>query len=346
MQRDRIEELLIKFRSVRVAVIGDFCIDAYWVLDPSRSVVSVESGRATVPVREQTYGLGGAGNIVQNLAALGAETLYALGVVGDDLFGRELTRLLERLYVDTSGVVIQKGAWATPVYGKPFYGQEELARLDFGMWNEINERTETELLQHMDRIIKQVQAVIINQQLQRNMYSERIVREINAFVGRHEETIFLVDSRDRSREFKKVIHRLNEKEAAAHCEEDMDAPKGISLRDVHRFAAGIHKETGKPVFISRGRRGGMVCWSRRIDNVPGIETGKEIDSVGAGDTAASTLAAALAAGANPLEAAELANLASAVTVQKIRTTGTASPEEILQLFERMGNQSSCRRDEG
>ena len=90
------------------------------------------------------------------------------------------------------------------------------------------------------------------------------------------------------------------------------------------------------MFISRGARGALVCHGGRMEEIPGIPIDGETDPVGAGDTSVAALAAALAAGASPLEAGELANLASAVTVQKLMCTGTASPDEILALFEEKG----------
>ena len=55
--------------------------------------------------------------------------------------------------------------------------------------------------------------------------------------------------------------------------------------------------------------------------------------MGAGDSFLAGAVAALAAGRNPREAAELGNLVAGVTVQKLFATGTASPEEILELAE-------------
>lgn len=68
-----------------------------------------------------------------------------------------------------------------------------------------------------------------------------------------------------------------------------------------------------------------------INEIPGIQLNTKIDTVGAGDTSLSALSSCLAAGVPPAEAAEFANLASAVTIQKLFTTGTASGEEILAL---------------
>jgi sugar/nucleoside kinase (ribokinase family) len=63
--------------------------------------------------------------------------------------------------------------------------------------------------------------------------------------------------------------------------------------------------------------------------------GGPIDPVGAGDTFIAALAAGLAAGATSQEACALASLASGITLRKLHITGTASPEEILDLYQRM-----------
>jgi len=65
-------------------VIGDLCLDIYWFVDSSRSEASLETGLPTHPVREQRYSLGGAGNVVSNLAAAGCRSVRPIGVVGDD----------------------------------------------------------------------------------------------------------------------------------------------------------------------------------------------------------------------------------------------------------------------
>ncbi len=65
--------------------------------------------------------------------------------------------------------------------------------------------------------------------------------------------------------------------------------------------------------------------------MPGLQMLGRIDTVGAGDSALAGIAAALAAGRSALEAAELGNFAAGVTVQKLFTTGTASPEEVLAI---------------
>jgi len=68
-------------------------------------------------------------------------------------------------------------------------------------------------------------------------------------------------------------------------------------------------------------------------HVPAIPVQGPLDPVGAGDSASAGLISAFACGAEVEKAVAFANLAAAVTVRKLGETGTASPEEILALFD-------------
>ena len=86
-----------------MAVCGDFCLDAYWMLHPWGGEVSAETGLRAQAVGRHSYSLGGAANVVANVAALKPASVRAIGIVGDDLFGRELLRQLHGLAADTTG---------------------------------------------------------------------------------------------------------------------------------------------------------------------------------------------------------------------------------------------------
>ena len=66
---------------------------------------------------------------------------------------------------------------------------------------------------------------------------------------------------------------------------------------------------------------------------PGVDVGREVDPVGAGDTVVAAISAVLACAGTPAVAAYVANIAASVTVRKLRTTGTASPAEVLSAAE-------------
>ncbi|MEC7729904.1 MAG: PfkB family carbohydrate kinase, partial [Candidatus Neomarinimicrobiota bacterium] len=87
-----IQNILEKIKTVKIAVFGDLCLDAYWMMDPDGGEVSVETGLKAQAVQEQKYTLGGGANIIANLAALNPAEIKAIGAVGDDMFGYEMLR--------------------------------------------------------------------------------------------------------------------------------------------------------------------------------------------------------------------------------------------------------------
>lgn len=331
MTAERLSELLAAVSTTRIAVVGDYCLDAYWEVDPGLSEVSVETGKATVPVRRQSYSLGGAGNVVMNLAALGVAEIVPVGVLGDDVFGRETARLLAQAGADTSTLLIQGERWSTPVYGKPYIGGEEQPRVDFGVCNEASPETGRRMVGVLAAVLPRVSGVIVNQQLPRGILTDDVIRDLNALAARHPAKMVVVDSRDRSERFHGVAYRLNAHEAARMCGRALPRDQDVPFDAVLRCAAQVHGVSRQPVFVSRGARGAVVAWQGGTCVLPGIQILRKTDPVGAGDTSLAATAACLAAGATPPEAGTVANFASAVTVQKVRTTGTASVQEILEI---------------
>src|ERR1039458_2447082 len=97
MNSDRFSATVDRYPDLRVAVLGDFCLDRYLELDPSKQETSLETGlpvHNVVNVRAQP---GGAGTIVNNLVALGVGTILPVGLVGEDGEGYELSSALENL---------------------------------------------------------------------------------------------------------------------------------------------------------------------------------------------------------------------------------------------------------
>jgi phosphoglycolate phosphatase-like HAD superfamily hydrolase len=106
-----------------------------------------------------------------------------------------------------------------------------------------------------------------------------------------------------------------------------------ALPDLEAFASRLFAGSGKPVFVTRGARGILTVDAAGVHLAPAVQVLGKTDTVGAGDTVTAALALCLGAGLAPAEAAGFANLAAAVTVQKLFQTGTASPEEVLAISE-------------
>ena len=86
----RLQEILSRFSDIKILVVGDFYLDAYWMIDKTRSTLSLETPWHTSPVVDQRYSPGAAGTVTNNLNALGVDTVYVVGVSGEDGFGKTL----------------------------------------------------------------------------------------------------------------------------------------------------------------------------------------------------------------------------------------------------------------
>lgn len=322
-----LEIALAPLHQVNAAVMGDFCLDAYWLFDTETVELSVETGLPVRRVRTQRYSLGGAGNVVANLADLGVGSVRAVGVVGTDLFGAEMLRILERYGVKTQSGMVVDPDWQTMVYSKPCSGPTEENRIDFGAFNTLGSKTIDKLVAALEQAAAASDVVILNQQVPAGVSPPQVIERINGTIAKYPKTHFIVDARHRPHLYRSAILKLNASEAAQFLGKSPDAC--FSETEVRGLALSISQKTGKAVFLTRGEHGIVVAQNGAVQDVPGIQVLGDTDTVGAGDTVVSALAAALGSGQEPLVAARLANTAAMVTVQKLQTTGTATPAEIL-----------------
>jgi rfaE bifunctional protein kinase chain/domain len=335
---ENIENLLPRLPKLHIGIVGDFCLDTYFVVDMSASETSVETGLATQPVRKQRYSLGGAGNVAANLRSMGVGTIRTFGVTGDDPFGRQMRRIMDAAGILDSELLEQKVDWDTHVFTKVLIGEEEQPRLDFGNFNRLRSETAARLLSDLERWLPELDILIVNQQVLRGIQSDSFRKQLIDLLTKHRELLSIVDSRSYSAEFTPCLRKINDREAAALCGKEWSIEEEIPLEEAREYGASLYNRWKKPLFLTRGDRGCLICESGGCHEVPGLLLLSRTDTVGAGDSFLAGAAAALAAGYSPREAAEFANLVAGVTVQKLFITGTASPEEILG----MAREANCR----
>lgn len=316
------ETIFSALTAARVSVFGDFCLDAYWMLDAGEPEISIETGLPVRRVRRQRYSPGGAGNVVANLAALGVGSVLAVALIGDDLFGARMSRLLTGLGVDTSGVLVSR-SWQTLVYTKPMLGDQELNRIDFGAFNDISESEMDAMAARLDAAASRSSMIVLNQQLPAGVSTGPMIQRINQVIARRPDCRFIVDARHRAALYRGAMLKMNHSEGLRLL--------GVSDAPPPQVARALFDRTGQTIFLTAGEKGIYIADKSGDPFAPARKITGPIDPVGAGDTVVSALAAALAAGADPLSAAQLANAAAAVTVRKLKTTGTATPDEIREL---------------
>ena len=314
--------VLARLPGLRVAVVGDFCLDAYWELDSSSTETSIETGLPVRKVRAQRYQLGGAGNVVANLCAMGVGAVRAIGSVGDDPFGQVVHDLLSGLGVDTAALRCHP-ALGTPVYIKPLRDGMEESRIDLSANREATEHERSTFVADLAEAGNWAQVILVNQQLP-DSADDAVIAAVNVIATTPGAPIVVVDSRHAAHRFNHSTLKCNHDEALQLC-----AALGFAVTSDEERVLALTQHTGRPVFLTRGAHGIMAASNRTICDIPGIEVTGPFDPVGAGDTVLAAIGAAQAAGATPSESAIFANLAAAVAVTKLRTTGTVNPAEAV-----------------
>ena len=348
MNRKRFQEIAARYRGLRVALVGDFCLDRYLEIDPARREVSLETGREVhnvVRVRSQP---GGAGTILNNLAALGIGTIYPVGFCGEDGEGYELLRALWA----RPGVVLdhflQTPERRTFTYCKPLLMETdgppvELNRLDSKNWTPTSPEIEDALGLALRSLVTAdaVDAVILLDQVdlpETGVVTRALLEVVGEIARERPELLILADSRRGLREFPPVTFKMNAAELARLTGADgaAGAPgvaEDFSLATVQETAAALARRNGQRVFVTLAERGMVgAAADGTVAQAPALPVRGPIDIVGAGDAVTANLTAALAAGATVREALVVASCAASLVIHQLGTTGTATVPEIGALL--------------
>jgi len=217
----------------------------------------------------------------------------------------------------------------TYVFIKRIKYDEEGPRIDFGTKNRRSEETDNQLLNSIEYALENYDVLIFNQQVPDSITNSRFIDQANTLFKKYDGRTVLLDSRHYNERFHYVSRKLNEIELARLSGEEDPSKETYYLSEITEMAKSIYK--GKPIFVTCGEKGIISVDSEGTYHSPGLQLLNKLDTVGAGDTSISALACCLATNLGTEEAASIANLAAAVTIQKLFTTGTANGDEILTI---------------
>src|SRR5438552_18593356 len=102
MNRSRVEQILNRFPGKTILILGDVMLDEFIWGKVRR--ISPEAPVPVVEVLDETYRLGGAGNVAANIRSLEGNAI-PIGVIGRDSAAERVLDLLKQSGVDTSGLV-------------------------------------------------------------------------------------------------------------------------------------------------------------------------------------------------------------------------------------------------
>lgn len=333
MNSARTQELLRSFSKLRIAVVGDFCLDRYLEIDAAHREISIETGLPVYKVNRVRSQPGAAGTVLSNLAAMGVGSLIPVGFCGDDGEGFELERALSSMPRVDMRCFMRTPERRTFTYCKPLLVApdrlpEELNRLDSKNWTPTPDSLSGTIATFVRSLAGTVDAVAVMNQVDvsgTGVVTAEVLEALSHISG---SAPVVADSRIGFSSFPPMIFKMNRAELSASKALEGDP----SISELKAAIASVSATSGRAAFATLADEGILgctpgtsACW------VPSLPLRGPIDVVGAGDSVTAALAASLAAGAAVEEAMALSMLAASVTVHQVGTTGTASSEAMLAL---------------
>lgn len=329
MNANDIGSILSALPRVTIGVVGDLAVDRYWTVDPALRDASRETGLPIRHVVDVKARPGGAGTVVNQAHALGVGRVVPVGVLGDDADALFLRAEFSRMGLRTDFVLDQPGR-CTPSYNRvvTLPDLRETERSDVFPRSPLPREVEDALIRTLEEAASTCDAVVVSdytEQARPGVVTPRVCEAVSDLGRRAPDRPLIVDSRLRASGFHHVHLKMNLDEFRALTGDSGDEPGRIGTR-----GRDLARREGRLVLVTLGARGLVVCEPDRFVHVPGFTVEGETDIVGAGDAVLGAVAASLATGADAVTAGLLGVLASSITVQQVRTTGVATPDQVIE----------------
>ena len=312
----------------KILVLGDLIIDDY--LWGSSERISPEAPVQIVNISKKSTVLGGAGNVVKNLNALGAE-VDIISVIGDCKVSIEVKNLLSQIDVKTSNLVTEKNR-ITSKKSRVISSNQQVIRYDFESINEINSQSQKIILDKFNHMIINYDLVLLSD-YGKGLLTKKLTQSLIKIAKKYKKKV-LVDPKgeDYSKYNGAFLLTPNMKEASESTH--------INIKDsesLYKAITHLKKQCNLKISLITMSDQGVAVFDKklRIHPTSALEV---FDVTGAGDTVLASLGFALSCDSNIDDAVKFANLASGVVVGKIGSA-SATINEILE-YESSLNQSS------
>lgn len=321
---ERLLQLLLQMKGVRLFVLGDILVDRYMTGRTSRIsreapvLILKRTGESIIP--------GQAANTAANAAAMGAHvTLW--GFVGKDKIGQDLAENLTARGVDLRVGAVPGGRTLSKLRvlaGGQHTTVQQVIRIDDDDGLVIPNEIQSQLVEDLEQSLPQAQAVAACD-YGYGCIPPQTWTALRERCNRSKIPIIL-DSRYRFTQYHGADQITpNEEEAMAAAGLAAESP----YPGHETVGRALFKQTrARSILLTRGNEGMVLFEGPEHSGVPIPVFGSKDcrDVTGAGDTVAAMNSLALACGATPLEAAVLANIAGAQVVQKVGTATTTAQE--------------------
>lgn len=318
-QTTTFRKLIQQFPKTKILVVGDLMVDRFIRGKVTR--ISPEAPVPVVQVKDQINVPGGAGNVMMNLAALGAQVICC-GVIGEDSVGDDLLSHFEEAGICTDGIY-RDPSRSTILKTRVIAEHQQVVRFDHEDGKSFSQSLQTKILKNLSEMIQSVDGLILSD-YGKGMINRQVLDHAIVCAKKFKKPI-CVDP--------KVEHFLLYKHVTCITPNLSEAMGG--MHRVRMDGKDALDQLGKDilkqlrcesVLITQGEEGMTLFEKNRVTHI--LAKAQEVyDVTGAGDTVISVLTLCIACGRKLVEAAKIANLAAGIVVGKLGTA-TVTPEEL------------------
>ncbi len=323
MDRKLIESLFQRASLINCLVVGDLMLDEYLWGKTER--ISPEAPVQVVDIIREDLRLGGAGNVANNLLALGCQVSVA-SVIGQDENGLALLKELDNKGFDITPIFQEPGR-RTGRKTRVIASHQQIVRIDRESREPLSESYEQLLIEWLKQHVSRFDVVLVSDYL-KGVLTPDVLSTVTATAAEHRIPV-LADPKgiDYSKYSGATCITPNLKEA--------EAAAGVKINSQESLALAASTLMGNVkldnLLITRSEEGmSLFCGNGETVHIPTVAR-EVFDVTGAGDTVLAVMAFGLAAGLSLAEAARLSNLAAGIAVAKLGTS-TVTPSEIVTVL--------------
>ena len=315
-------------KSPKLLVIGDLMIDHY--LWGSCERISPEAPVQVVNIKSESAVLGGAGNVINNLNALGAQ-VDVISVIGGCEISDELKALLANIKVNTQYLITQKDR-ITSKKSRIIASQQQVVRYDRESTDEISNESQKSILDVFKSIIDNYDGVLLSD-YGKGVLTKELTASVIDVANKNNKKV-LVDPKglDYSKYTGAYLLTPNKKEASEATQVDIKDDKSLT-----QAITQLKTQCDLNVSLITLSEQGVAIYDDKLRTHPTVAR-EVFDVTGAGDTVLASLGFALACEYEIDDAVEFSNLAAGVVVGKIGSA-TATLNEIIE-YESSLNKST------
>lgn len=327
MNTKRLKKIVRDFRKVKVLVVGDVMLDEYIWGKVTR--ISPEAPVPVVNVCEESLSLGGAANVAHNIWGIGGEVCLA-GVIGSDIWGDRLIRLLHNKKISTKGLVRDKRI-NTILKTRVIAHSQQVVRIDREKESVPTGEAMGRITRYIKKTIEDVDGVVI-EDYGKGLINQELVCSLVFMCNKYKKPLVVDPKKNHFLDYTGITTITpNLEEAFAIAGQNHDG-EYIPEQVEKAGRSIIDKWNIKSVLVTLGEHG-MSLFEKGKKSVAIPTMAKDVyDVSGAGDTVAGVFTTALSGGAGMYESALLSNMAAGIVVGKVGTA-IVTKQELLKKIE-------------